>query len=153
MALDETNPFAAPSTLPLAFPPFDAIRPEHYRPAFDAGVAEHLAEIDAIAADAAPATFENTIEALERSGLLLDRTLRVFHEMANSMGTPELQALEAELMPAYSSHSDAVLLNAALFARVDAVHAGRHEAPLTEEQRRPGRSRCGTARRAGAAPR
>jgi peptidyl-dipeptidase Dcp len=136
MALDESNPFAAPSTLPFAFPPFDAIRPEHYRPAFDAGVAEHLAEIDAIAANPEPATFENTLEALERSGRLLDRTMRVFYEMANSMATPELQELEAELMPAYSAHSDAVLLNAALFARVDAVHAGRHDAGLTEEQRR-----------------
>ena len=55
MALDESNPFAAPSSLPFAYPPFDAIRPEHYRPAFDAGVAEQLAEIDAIAADHAPA--------------------------------------------------------------------------------------------------
>ncbi len=136
MALDESNPFAAPSTLPFAFPPFDAIRPEHYRPAFDAGVADHLAEIDAIAATPEPATFENTMEALERSGRLLDRTMRVFYEMANSMATPELQELEAELMPAYSAHSDAVLLNAALFARVDAVHAGRHDAGLTEEQRR-----------------
>lgn len=136
MALDESNAFAVPSTLPFAFPPFDAIRPEHYRPAFDAGVAEHLAEIDAIAANPEPATFENTMEALERSGRLLDRTMRVFYEMANSMATPELQELEAELMPAYSAHSDAVLLNAALFARVDAVHAGRHDAGLTEEQRR-----------------
>jgi peptidyl-dipeptidase Dcp len=136
MALDETNPFAAPSPLPFAFPPFDAIRHEHYRPAFDAGVAEHLAEIDAIAADPEPATFANTLEALERSGRLLDRTMRVFYEMANSMATPELQALEAELMPEYSAHQDAVLLNAALFARVDAVHAMRQDAGLTEEQRR-----------------
>ncbi|MGZ8737979.1 MAG: M3 family metallopeptidase [Nocardioides sp.] len=136
MALDETNPFAAPSTLPFAFPPFDAIRHEHYRPAFEAGVAEHLAEIDAIAGDPAPATFANTIEALERSGRLLDRTMRVFYEMANSMATPEMQELEAELMPGYSAHSDAVLLHGGLFSRVDAVHAQRHEAGLSEEQRR-----------------
>ena len=136
MALDETNPFAAPSALPFAFPPFDAIRHEHYRPAFEAGVAEHLAEIDAISGDPAPATFENTIEALERSGRLLDRTMRVFYEMASSMATPQMQELEAELMPAYSAHTDAVLLEPRLFARVDAVHAQRHERGLSEEQRR-----------------
>jgi peptidyl-dipeptidase Dcp len=136
MALDETNPFAAPSTLPFAFPPFDAVRREHYRPAFDAGVAEHLAEIDAIASDPQPATFENTIETLERSGRLLDRTMRVFYEMANSMATPQMQELEAELMPEWSAHRDAVLLDQRLFARVDAVHEQRHELGLTEEQRR-----------------
>ena len=136
MPLDPANPFAAPSTLPFEFPPFDAIRPEHYRPAFDAGVAEHRAEVDAIAENPEPATFANTVEALERSGSLLDRTMRVFYEMANSMATPELQDLEAELMPEYSAHRDAILLDGRLFARIDAVYAARDEAALTEEQRR-----------------
>ncbi len=134
MALDRDNPFAAPSTLPFAFPPFDRIRTEHYRPAFDAGVAEHLDEIEAIVRRDEPATFENTLEPLERSGALLDRTMRVFYEMASSMATQEMQDLEAELMPRWSAHRDAVLLDARLFARVDAVH--RDAADLTAEQRR-----------------
>ena len=134
MSLDASNPFAAPSTLPYAFPPFDAIRHEHYRPAFDAGVAEHRAEIAAITAQDEPATFANTIEALERSGRLLDRTMRVFYEMASSMATPEMQELEGELMPEWSAHNDAILLDADLFARVDTVHAARHDCGLDEEQ-------------------
>ena len=134
MALDPTNPFAAASTLPFAFPPFDAIRHEHYRPAFDAGIAEHLAEIAAITGDDAPATFDNTLVPLERSGRLLDRTMRVFYEMANSMATPEMQELEGELMPEWSAHRDAILLDQTLFARVDAVHAARHDGDLTPEQ-------------------
>jgi peptidyl-dipeptidase Dcp len=134
MPPDAANPFAAPSTLPFAFPPFDAVRHEHYRPAFEAGVAEQLAEIAAITADPEPPTFANTVEAFERTGRLLDRTMRVFYEMANSMADPQMQELEAELMPAYSAHTDAVLLDAALFERLDAVHAARHESGLTDEQ-------------------
>jgi peptidyl-dipeptidase Dcp len=136
MALDQTNPFAVASALPFAFPPFDRVRHEHYRPAFEAGVAEHLEEIETIVSDPGPATFANTVEALERSGRLLDRTMRVFHEMAASMATPEMQALEAELVPAWSAHQDAVLLDPRLFARVAAVHGDRHAAGLSEEQRR-----------------
>jgi peptidyl-dipeptidase Dcp len=136
MSLDPTNPFASPSSLPFAFPPFDAIRHEHYRPAFDAGVAEHRAEIAAITADPEPATFTNTVEAFERSGRLLDRTMRVFYEMANSMATPEMQELEGELMPEWSAHTDAILLDADLFARFDTVHAARHDPGLDDEQTR-----------------
>jgi peptidyl-dipeptidase Dcp len=136
MFLDASNPFAAPSSLPFAFPPFDAIRPEHYRAAFDAGVAEQLAEIDAIVADPEPATFTNTVEALERSGRLLDRTMRVFDEMASSMATPLLQDLQAELVPAYSAHRDAILLDGRLFARIDAVQEALATSDLTGEQRR-----------------
>ena len=138
MALDETNPFAAPSTLPFAFPPFDAVRHEHYRPAFDAGVAEQRYEVAAITGNPDPATFVNTIEALERTGTLLDRTMRVFLELASSMATPEMQELESELMPELSAHRDAVLLDRDLFARVDAVHAAASStgSDLSEEQRR-----------------
>ena len=138
MALDETNPFAAPSTLPFAFPPFDAVRHAHYRPAFDAGVAEQRCEVAAITGNPDPATFVNTIEALERTGTLLDRTMRVFLELASSMATPEMQELESELMPELSAHRDAVLLDRDLFARVDAVHAAASStgSDLSEEQRR-----------------
>lgn len=133
-SLDATNPFATPSALPFALPPFAAIRAEHYRPAFEAGVAEHLAEIDAIVADPEPPTFATTVEALERSGRLLDRTMRVFHEMASTMGSAQMRELEAELMPAWSAHRDTVLLDQRLFARLDTVHSARHDAGLTAEQ-------------------
>ena len=134
MSLDPSNPFASPSTLPFGFPPFAAIRHEHYRPAFEAGVAEQRAEIAAITANPEPATFDNTLVPLERSGRLLDRTMRVFYELSSSMATPEMQALESELMPAWSAHRDAILMDQDLFARIDAVHASRHDAGLTPEQ-------------------
>ena len=132
--LDPANPFATPSPLPFELPPFADVRLEHYRPAFEAGVAGHLAEVDAIVSDPEPPSFANTVEALERSGRLLDRTMRVFHEMASSMATSQMRELEAELMPAWSAHRDAILLDQRLFARLDAVHASRHDAGLTDEQ-------------------
>src|SRR5690606_28655109 len=72
------NPFFSESTLPLRYPPFDRIEDEHFAPALDRGMAEHLAEVEAIASNAEPPTFENTIVALEHSGRLLDRAATVF---------------------------------------------------------------------------
>ena len=83
----DSNPFAVPSDLPFAFPPFDAIRHEHYRPAFDLAVAEQRAEVEAIATDPEPPTFANTVEALERSGQTYGRVMRVFGNLAASMAT------------------------------------------------------------------
>ncbi len=136
MSLDQSNPFAAASTLPYAFPPFDRIRHEHYRPAFDAGVEEQRAEIEAIATNPEPATFANTLEAMERSGQLLERVLAVFWNLTSSMADEDLQALEREINPAYSAHLDEIRLDPRLFARIDAVHAARHTLGLTEEQLR-----------------
>ena len=74
-AIDATNPFAQPSSLPLNYPAFDKIRNEHFLPAYTAGMAEHLREIDAIARDKAAPTFENTIVAMERAGQMLSLSL------------------------------------------------------------------------------
>lgn len=128
------NPFAAPSTLPFGLPPFDRIRPEHYLPAFTAGMAEHLAEVRAVARNPEPPTFVNTLEALERAGQLLGRVSRTFHNIAISDSTAHLRAIEQELAPLLSAHWDAVLLDADLFARVDSLHAHRAELDLTGEQ-------------------
>ena len=81
------NPFVAPSPLPFGFPPFDQIETEHYRPAFAAGVEEQLAEVRVIADETAPATFTNTIEALERTGGTLERVMRVFGNLCESLAT------------------------------------------------------------------
>ncbi len=130
----ETHPFAAASRLPFEFPPFDVIRHEHYRPAFDDGVAEQRAEVEAVAVDPADPTFENTVEALERSGQTLGRMMRVWTNLCASMATEEMQALEAELAPLFAQHLDEIRLDPRLFARIDAVHAARHDAGLTPEQ-------------------
>jgi peptidyl-dipeptidase Dcp len=127
------NPFLSPSPLPFELPPFDLIRHEHYRPAFDAGVAEQVAEVEVVATAGEPATFANTIEALERSGRTLERVLAVFGNLSGSMATDEVRALDSELAPLIAAHADAIRLDPRLFARVDAVHAARHEG-LTPEQ-------------------
>ncbi|MEZ0074310.1 M3 family metallopeptidase [Planotetraspora sp. GP83] len=121
------NPFLSPSTLPYQLPPFQEIREEHYGPAFEQGMAEHLAEVAAIADNPEPPTFENTIEALERSGRLLDRVSAVFFNQASSDTTPGVQEIQQDVTPKLAKHADAVHLNARLFARIQAVEAADDE--------------------------
>jgi peptidyl-dipeptidase Dcp len=131
------TPFDEPSTLPYALPPFDDVRTEHYRPAFDAGMAEHRAEVEAIATDPHPPTFENTLVALERSGQLLQRVEMVFSTVTSADSTDALRDLEAELSPLLAAHRDAIVLDARLYARVRAVHDDLEDAPgLSDEDRR-----------------
>jgi peptidyl-dipeptidase Dcp len=123
----DANPFLITSTLPYQLPPFQEIREEHYAPAFEQGMAEHLAEVALIADDPAPPTFENTIEALERSGELLDRVSTVFFNQASSDATPGVQEIQKDITPKLAMHADAVHLNAKLFARIQAVEAADEE--------------------------
>jgi len=128
------NPLLTPSPLPYQLPPFADITPDHIRQALEAGMAEQRAEVDAIAANGDEPDFANTIEGLERSGQTLQRTELLFGTLAGTCSTAEIQAIEAEFAPRLAAHSDAVRLNPALFARIDAVHAYRSEAGLTAEQ-------------------
>ncbi|MFI9508871.1 M3 family metallopeptidase [Nocardia sp. NPDC052566] len=131
-----SNPFFEPSDLPYQLPPFAEIREEHYLPAFERGMAEHLAEIDAITAvDAAP-TFANTMVALERTGTLLTRVANAFYNIASSDSTDGTQAIEAEIAPKLAAHDDAHRLNRALFARVEALYERRDELGLDAEELR-----------------
>src|SRR5215213_756359 len=100
----DVNPFTVPSELPYAFPPFAAIRHEHYRPAFDAGAAEQRAEIQAIIEDPDEPSFANTIERLELSGRTLERVLRVWSNLCASMSDERMQSLETELAPLVAEH-------------------------------------------------
>jgi peptidyl-dipeptidase Dcp len=127
------NPFLEPSTLPYGMPPFADIREEHLRPAFDAGIAEHMAEVRAIADSAEPATFENTLVALERSGRVLDRVSHVFSTISSADSSPSTRALDAEIAPELAAHQDAIRLDSALFARIRAVHDARHDSGLDAE--------------------
>ena len=115
------NPFLSPSTLPYGLPDFAKIREEHYRPAFDQGVAEHLAEVEAIVSTSEEPTFENTIAALERSGRTLRRVETVLHTLAGSDATEAIQELEQELTPRSTRHWDSIFLNRALWDRVKRV--------------------------------
>jgi peptidyl-dipeptidase Dcp len=105
------NPMFTASALPFSLPPFDLIRDEHYREAFDRGMDEHLAEVEAIAANPEPPTFENTLVALERSGALLSRTSLAFFGTSSSLATDAVQAIEEEYAPKLSAHGDAVRLD------------------------------------------
>ncbi|WP_311478464.1 hypothetical protein [uncultured Gulosibacter sp.] len=132
--LDSSNPFAAPSPLPYELPQFAEIRDEHFRPALDAGLEQHRAEVAAIAAATEPATFENTIAALERAGQLLNRVCHAFWALSSSDATEFMTQLDAEYSPKLTAHFDAIQLNEKLFARITEVYKKRHELDLTPEQ-------------------
>src|SRR4051795_1354890 len=135
-ATGTTNPLLEPSALPFELPPFADITLEDCRDAILAGMAEQRAEVGSITGSVEPATFDNTLMALERSGRLLARGEVVFHNLASSLSTPRLREIERELSPLESAHSDAIRLDPALFARIDAVHEQRHELGLDAERLR-----------------
>src|SRR5262245_39520235 len=93
------NPLLAEWTTPFEAPPFDAVKVAHFRPAFEAALAEHATEIDAIAANNAEPSFENTVAALERSGRTLARVSAVFYALAGAHTNEDIQAIERELAP------------------------------------------------------
>jgi peptidyl-dipeptidase Dcp len=116
------NPFLTPSPLPYELPAFDKIHDDSFRPAFEAGIAEQRKQVEEIANSAQAPTFENTVVALERSGRVLYRVSNVFFNLQMANTDAELDAIETEVAPKLAAHQDAILLNAALFARVKALH-------------------------------
>ena len=131
----DSNPLLAPSPLPYGVPDYAAIRPEHYLPAFERAFAEHRAEVDAITAQDAEPTFENTIEALERAGDLLDRVSHAFYTVNSAHATPEIQEIGERLAPLRAAHEDAIQLDGALFERIRSLHDRLGDLGLDDEQR------------------
>ncbi len=131
-----SNPLLTPWTTPFGLPPFAEIESAHFRPAFETALAEHKAEIDAIAGDPAAPDFENTIAALERGGKRLTDVGAAFWHLASVDTNPELQEIEREIAAALSRHAAEISMNSALFERVDRLHAQRERLGLTDEQRR-----------------
>ena len=129
------NPFfEEPWNTSYGAPPFDRIREEHYGPAFDAGMQRHSEAIEAIAKADSDPTFSNTIEALERSGAMLNRVAAVFFNLSASDSNEKLQKLRATYAPKLSQHSDSVYLNGALFERVRSLKVRSQELDLSKEQ-------------------
>ena len=128
-----TNPFFETWTTPFGMPPFDRIRAEHIPPALERGMAEQLAEIAAIAGNPAAPSFANTIEALERSGGLLDRVGNVFSNLVSSLGTDALQEIERDVSPKLAQHGTRIALDAGLFARIEALHGQRESLGLAAD--------------------
>nr|WP_223186189.1 M3 family metallopeptidase [Streptomyces sp. CBMA29] len=122
--------------MPYELPPFADIRDEHYLPAFEQGLAEHLAEVEAVAADPEPATFENTLVALERSGALLARVRAAFFNQASAHITPAVRETESRISPLLAAHSDAVRLNPGLYARITSLYDTRDSLGLDAESLR-----------------
>jgi len=130
------NPLLATWAGPFGLPPLAAIKPEHFRAAFDRALAVHRAEIDAIAADPAAPTFANTIVALEKSGRDLERVCNVFFVLAGADTGDEIEAIEREVSPLLARHGNALYLNAKLYARIADLHARRATLGLDAEQAR-----------------
>ena len=124
---DQANPFAAPSNLPYRLPDFTAIRPEHYLPAFESGMATQRAESEAIAVDPDPPTEANTLEAFERSGRLLHRTMTELLNRTSAHTNATLDEIEAEIAPRLAAHRDAILMDQRLYDRLERL-AARAEA-------------------------
>jgi peptidyl-dipeptidase Dcp len=128
------NPFAQPSSLPYQAPAFDRIRNGDYQPAIEEGMRRQRAELDSIARQPASPTFENTIVALERTGELLTRVLKVFASVVQANTNDTLQRVQTEEAPRLAAHSDALYLDSRLFQRVHSVYQRRASLKLSTEQ-------------------
>jgi peptidyl-dipeptidase Dcp len=131
-----SNPFYAPSTLPFQTTPFDKIKDSDYQAAIDAGMAEQLKEVDAVANNPAAPTFKNTFVALERSGQLYDRAWLAFNLVTQANSDPELEKIQDYEAPRTAALEDAIDLNTKLFARIKAIYDQRASLGLDAESLR-----------------
>ncbi|GHH54176.1 peptidyl-dipeptidase Dcp [[Pseudomonas] boreopolis] len=130
------NPLLAASTLPFQAPPFDKIQDSDYLPAFEEGMRQHLAEVRKIADNPEPATFANTIEALERSGETLTRVSRIFFGLVQADTNDARQKIQEEIAPKLAAHQDEINLDPKLFARIKSIYDQRDALNLDPEQKR-----------------
>jgi len=127
------NPFYSESDLYMKFPPFDKIKNEHYLPAFEKGIKEHIIEIETIANNVQNPTFNNTIIAMETSGQLLDRVSTVFFSLTSANTNDDMEKIRSDMAPKLSAHSDQILLNGPLFKRISQLNDQRYKLGLDSE--------------------
>ena len=132
--VEKPNPFLSEYTTPFQVPPFDQIKNEHYMPAFEAGMKEQLAEVEAIVNNAEPATFENTILPYDKSGQTLNRVSNVFFNLNECLTNDEMVAIAEQVLPLLSKHSDSIMMNPKLFERIDYVYQHCNEMGLDDQQ-------------------
>jgi len=130
------NPFFKVWTTPYEVPPFGEIKVEHFLPAIKEGIAQREAEVDAIVANTAEPTFENTMLALDKSGELLSKVTGTFYPLNSANTNDEMQALAREISPLMTQHRDNISLNAELFKKIKSIYERRHELGLDKEQMR-----------------
>ena len=128
-----SNPLMVKSTLQYEAPNFTEIKDEHFLPAFEEGMKQHMTEVLAIASNPEPATFDNTLVALEKSGELLTRVSRIFYNLAGSSSNPQRREIQSELAPKMAAHSDNINLNPQLFARIKSLYNQRNDLGLDAE--------------------
>jgi peptidyl-dipeptidase Dcp len=135
MTLPANSPFAKVSALPYEAPQFDTIKDTDFQPAIEAGMVQDSADFDAIAIDPAKPTFDNTITAMEKAGQLLNRANALFQNLVQSNSSDTLQKVNQEEAPRLQAHTDSILLNPKLFARVKVLYDARETANLKPEQK------------------
>jgi peptidyl-dipeptidase Dcp len=128
-----SNPILRESTLVYELPPFELIDDTHYREAFDAGMREQMEEIKAITSNPQPPTFENTIQALERSGAILTRVSNIFYNKSSSDTNPTIDEIESDYAPKLAAHEDSIWLDAALFSRIETLYQSRQSLNLNSD--------------------
>ena len=131
---EKPNPFLSEYTTPFQVPPFDQITNEHYLPAFEAGMKEQLAEVEAIVGNAETPTFQNTILPYDKSGQTLNRVSNVFFNLNECLTNDKMVAIAEQVLPMLSKHSDAIMMNPKLFERIDHVYQHRNEMGLDDQQ-------------------
>ena len=146
----ESNPLLVAWETPHQTPPFDAIRPEHFLPAFERAFADHAAEIAAITHDPAEPDFANTITELERSGKLLSRVAAVFYDLVSAHSNPAILEIDKEVSLRMARHWNPIMMNAVLFGRIALLHDNRRSLTLTSEGQRLLERTYTRFRRAGA---
>lgn len=134
--VNQDNPFLSASTLPFEAPDFSIIRNEHFVPAFEAGMAQQLEQVEAIVSNPEAPTFENTIVAMEKTGEILTRVQRVFFNLTSAHTSPEIQQIQGVVSPKLATHSDNIMLNPRLFERVKTIYDKRESLDLDEESER-----------------
>ncbi|MGJ4948930.1 M3 family metallopeptidase [Bradyrhizobium sp. HKCCYLS20291] len=132
----QSNPLLGAWETPHQTPPFDAIRPEHFLPAFERAFADHTAEITAITHDPAEPDFANTITALERSGKLLSKVAAVFYDLVSAHSNPAILEIDKEVSLRMARHWNPIMMNAVLFGRIALLHDNRKTLKLTGEEQR-----------------
>ncbi len=132
--MTEVNPLFESYDTPFGVPPFEIIKTEHYMPAIEKGMKAHNAEVEAIANNEEPPTFENTFEALDKSGELLNEVTTVFFHQTGANTTEEIQAIEMDVSPKLAAHRDAIRLNPKVFERINSIYENKETLSLTDEQ-------------------
>ena len=135
-ASGDDNPFFTESPLLFNMPDFDRIEDHHFAPAYERGMAEQRAEIDAIANESEPPTLENTLVALESAGRLLQRVSATFSNLRSANTNETLEAVRSEMAPKLAAHRDQIFLNGRLFERIKAVYDQRNDLDLDPESLR-----------------